>query len=350
LENIIQKIDKLAIFFVLYTFIFVVFFGTIGYTLPFVLAFMLASLLKIPTKYLMRKLKIKNTIASLFTTTIFFTVIILLLSLIITTITSETIQLIKNIQLYFSTNKNNIIEFFSNIQNYYKNLDPSIISNIESNISNYITKTINISMNASTKIFSITLGFMSTIPYTLMVLLFTLLTTYFFTKDLSSTSRKIFDLIPRKNEDRAHYIFDESKKMFKNYLLSYLLIITITFLETLVVFLVFKVKYAVTLSILCGIFDLLPIFGIGAIYIPLIIIFSISGNYVAALGLLVSYIIITIVRQIIEPKIISSSLGIHPVAVLASIFIGLKAYGLIGMLFCMFLVVFYNILKKVKVL
>ncbi|MBU3144564.1 sporulation integral membrane protein YtvI [Clostridium sp. CF012] len=350
MENILKKIDKLAVFFVLYTFIFVIFFGTIGYTLPFVLALILASLLKIPTKFLMRKFKIKNTIASLFTTTIFFTVIVILLSLIVTTITSETIQLVKNIQSYFSNNKDSIIDFFSNLKNYYKNLDPSILTNIESNISNYITKTLNISMDASTKIFSLTLGFMSTVPYTLMVLLFTLLTTYFFTKDLSSSSNKIFDLIPNKNGDRVHYIFDESKKMFKNYLLSYLLIITITFLETLIVFLVFKVKYAVTLSILCGIFDLLPIFGIGAIYIPLIVIFFISGNYVAALGLLISYVIITIVRQIIEPKIVSSSLGINPVAVLASIFIGLKANGLIGMLFCMFLVVFYNILKKVEVL
>jgi sporulation integral membrane protein YtvI len=350
MENIIKKIDKLTVFFILYTFIFVIFFGTIGYTLPFVLALILASLLKIPTKFLMRKFKIKNTIASLFTTTIFFTLIVILLSLIVTTITSETIQLGKNFQSYFSSNKDSILHFFGNLQKNYKNLDPSIISNIESNISNYITKTINISMGASTKIFSLTLGFMSTIPYTLMVLLFTLLTTYFFTKDLSSSSNKIFDLIPNKNGDRVHYIFEESKKMFKNYLLSYLLIITITFLETLIVFLVFKVNYAVTLSILCGTFDLLPIFGIGAIYIPLIIIFFISGNYVSALGLLISYIIITIVRQIIEPKIVSSSLGINPVAVLASIFIGLKANGLIGMLFCMFLVVFYNILKKVEVL
>jgi sporulation integral membrane protein YtvI len=350
MEKLIKNIDKLVIFFVLYTFVFIMFFGTIGYTLPFVLALILALFLKIPTTYLMKKFKVKNTIASLFTTVIFFTVIVVLLSLIITTITSETIQLAKNIQLYITSNRDSIIKFVISIQNYYKNLDPSIISNIESNLTDYITKTINISMNASTKIFSQTLGFVSTIPYTLMVLLFTLLTTYFFTKDLSSSSKKIYDLIPSKNGDRVHFIFDESKKMFKNYLLSYLLIITITFLETLVVFLIFKVKYAVTLSILCGIFDLLPIFGIGAIYLPLIIIFFLSNNYVAALGLLISYIIITIVRQIIEPKIVSTSLGIHPVAVLASIFIGLRANGILGMLFCMFLVVFYNILKKVKVL
>ena len=350
MDHILKKIDKLVIFFAAYTFIFMLFFGTLGYTLPFVLAFILALFLKIPTAFLMRKLKFKITIASLLTTTIFFTIIVTLLTLTLTTITSETIQLGKNIQAYISFNRDNILNFIGNLEDTYKNLDPSIINNIEANISSYITKTINLSMNISTKLFSQTLGVVSIIPYTLMVLLITLLTTYFFTKDLSTSSNKIFDLIPRKNEHRAHYIFDESKKMFKNYLLSYLLIITITFVETLIVFLIFKVKYAVSLSILCGIFDLLPIFGIGAIYIPLIVMFFLSNNYVAALGLLVSYVIITIVRQIIEPKIVSTSLGIHPVAVLASIFIGLRANGLLGMLFCMFLLVFYNILKKVEVL
>ena len=350
MENLIKKADKLVIFFVLYTFIFVAFFETIGYTLPFVFAFVLALFLKIPTTYLMKKFKIKSPIASLFTTTVFFTIIVVVLTLIITTIASESVLLAKNLQSYITSNKDDILNFFTNMQNYYKNLDPSILSNIEANITDYITKTINISMNVSTKLFSQTLGFVSVIPYTLMVLLFTLLTTYFFTKDLSSSSNNLFDLIPRKDEDRVHYIFDESKKMLKNYFLSYLLIITITFIETLIVFSVFKVKYAVTLSILCGFFDLLPILGIGAIYVPLIIIFFLSGNYVAALGLLISYVIITIVRQIIEPKIVSTSLGIHPVAVLASIFIGLKANGILGMLFCMFLLIFYNILKKVEVL
>ena len=350
MDNIIKEMDKLAIFFVLYTFVFIIFFGTIVYTLPFVFAFILASFLKKPTRYLMIKFKIKNTTASLFTTSIFFTVIVTLLSLVITTLTSESIQLGRNIQLYITLNKEILLNFFNSLQIYYKNLDPSIISNIESNLTNYITKTITISMSASTKILSQTLGLVSTIPYTLMVLLFTLLTTYFFTKELSSLNRKTFNIIPAKSEDRIHYIFDESKKMLKNYLLSYLLIITITFFETLIVFLVFKVKYAVTLSILCGILDLLPIFGIGAIYLPIIIIFLISRNIIAALGLLISYIIITIIRQVIEPKIVSQSLGLHPVAVLAAIFIGLKVNGIIGILFCMFLLLSYNILKRVNVL
>ncbi len=114
---------------------------------------------------------------------------------------------------------------------------------------------------------------------------------------------------------------------------------------------VFKVKYAVILSIICAIADLLPILGIGTIYIPLAIIyFFFIKNYIAAFGIIISYVLVSIIRQIIEPKIVSSSLGIHPVAVLAALFIGLKANGLSGIVFCIFLVVFYNIFKKVDIL
>jgi len=111
------------------------------------------------------------------------------------------------------------------------------------------------------------------------------------------------------------------------------------------------VKYAVILSIIAAIFDILPILGIGGIYIPLALIYMfIQKDYFTSFGILIWYIVVTVVRQILEPKIVSSSLGIHPVAVLASIFIGLKVNGLSGMFFCIFLVVFYKVLKSVEVL
>ena len=61
--------------------------------------------------------------------------------------------------------------------------------------------------------------------------------------------------------------------MLVNYLVSYMTIIGITFVETLIVFLVFKVKYAIILTIICACFDILPILGIGAIYIPLALLY-----------------------------------------------------------------------------
>ncbi|MCI2202576.1 sporulation integral membrane protein YtvI, partial [Clostridium sp.] len=195
------------------------------------------------------------------------------------------------------------------------------------------------------------INFAAIIPYAIMVILFTLLSTYFFTKDFVEVKSKLFSFLPISKTNKLISIYTESKKMLGNYLLSYLIIISVTFIETLIVFLIFKVKYSLVLSLICAIADILPILGIGTIYIPLALIYSIIfKNYVTALGLIISYIIVSVVRQIIEPKIVSSSLGIHPVAVLASLFIGLKINGIIGMIFCIFLVVFYNIFKKVDLL
>jgi sporulation integral membrane protein YtvI len=195
------------------------------------------------------------------------------------------------------------------------------------------------------------INFLASIPYILMVVLFTLLTTYFFTRDITSSENKILITLSHNETEKMSHILSETKRMLGNYLLSYLVIIGITFLETLIVFLIFKVKYAGLLSVICAGADLLPILGIGTIYIPLALIyFFFVKNYITAFGIIISYVLISIIRQIIEPKIVSSSLGIHPVAVLAALFIGLKADGISGIVFCMFLVVFYNIFKKVDIL
>lgn len=347
MNDLINKIDKISIFFIVYTILFLTFFNTLDYTLPFVLAFLCALLLRKPTIFISKKLKIKSGIASLITTLVFFTIIITLLVLGITTISQEAIQLGKNTQAYISKNSTDIYNSFYKLQKYYNDLDPYIINTLEKNFTSFVTKTSNIVVGFSGKLVSYIINLIATIPYILMVVLFTLLTTYFFTKDMSSSKINMQNLIPNNKTDKLLKIYSETKKMLGNYLLSYMIIILFTFLETIIVFLIFKVKYAVILSVICAIADLLPILGIGAIYIPIAFIYLIVfKNYVTFIGLLICYILVSIIRQIIEPKIVSSSLGIHPVAVLAALFIGLKSNGISGMIFCIFLVVFFNIFRK----
>ncbi|MDF2883344.1 MAG: sporulation protein [Clostridiaceae bacterium] len=351
MENLFNKLDKIVIFFISYSLIFLIFFGTLDYTLPFVLALLFALFLRMPTEYLIKKFKIKNSFASLISTIIFFTVLISILSFGVVSITQEVTQLGKSTQNYLSKNSSQIYDSVENLRKYYSNLDPAISSTIENNFTGAVSKISNATVAVTGKIISLIISFLSYIPYIIMVILFTLLATYFFTKDMTSAKEKFKSLIPDDKSDKLNYIFNESKRMLGNYLLSYMLIISITFVETIIVFLIFRVKYAIILSLICAIADILPILGIGTIYIPLAIIyFFIIKNYFTAFGILISYILVSIIRQILEPKIVSSSLGIHPVAVLAALFIGLKASGISGMFFCIFLVVFFNILRNVKIL
>jgi sporulation integral membrane protein YtvI len=350
MNDFIQKLDNLFLFFAIYTLIFLTFFGTLNYTLPFVLALMCGFILKKPTLLLIKKFKLKSSIASLITTIIFFAIIISLLTWGVTALTQETIQLGKNTQSYVASNFPDINSFVSKIQQYYKGLDPSISSSIENNLSQIVSKASSLTVDITGRVLKLFINFLSSIPYIIMVVLFTLLTTYFFTRDMTSSENTVFNLIPQGKTDKISYILSETKRMLGNYVLSYLLIISVTFIETLIIFFIFKVKYTVILSIVCAIFDLLPILGIGSIYIPIAVIYFLLKNYVVAFGLIISYAIVSIIRQLIEPKIVSSTLGIHPVAVLAALFIGLKANGVSGMFFCIFLVVFYNIFRRVNVL
>ncbi len=79
-----------------------------------------------------------------------------------------------------------------------------------------------------------------------------------------------------------------------------------------------------------AIFDALPVFGTGGIMIPWTIIELLSGNYALAGGLFILYIIITIMRNILEPKILGSQLGINPIVVLLAVLIGGRLLGVFG--------------------
>lgn len=350
MDNALEKLNKLALFFILYSIIFIAFFKTLPYTLPFVLAIIIALMLKRPTIFLIKRFKLNNTLASLLTTIVFFAVIITLLLFSITALTSEVFQLSKQISNYFSSMEQNPYEIFNNVKKYYNNLDPYIVSTIERSFGGAVSKVASTTLTIGTKIVSILVSFVSSVPYIAMVIVFTLIATYFFTKNVSEGHHNLLEDIMPINISKINYILSESKKMLGNYIISYMLIVFITFAITLIGFLILGVKYALVLSLLCAILDFLPVLGMPMVYIPLSIIYIMGKNYFIGIGLLILYALVFIVRQVVEPRIVSSSLGLNPVAVLAAIFIGLQANGVSGMFFCMFLVVSYNILKKVKVL
>ncbi|MBE6065643.1 sporulation integral membrane protein YtvI [Clostridium cochlearium] len=351
MEYLLKKIDKMIVFFIIYTISFLVFFKTLKYSLPFVLAFIFSIILKKPTEFLIKKFNLKNSISSFITTLIFFTIIIFSLYFSTTSLIKEGIDLGKNTQIYISNNSKNISVFLRNLEKYYYNLDPAILKTISNNLLTMLSKVSDYTVVITTKLVQITISFLSYIPYIFMLIIFTLISTYFFTKDLTSAKNKFFSIIPIDKSDKISTILNESKKLLVNYAFSYLIIILITFIETLIGFLILRINYALILSIIAAIFDILPILGIGSIYIPLALVnLFIKKDYFTALGLIIWYLIVTIIRQILEPKIVSSSLGMHPVSILAAIFIGLKAAGISGMFFCIFLVVFYKVLHNVKIL
>lgn len=351
MDSLKDKADRLIIFAITYTLAALIFFRTLDYTLPFVLAFICAYIIRRPTVYLCSKFKLRKATSSLVTTVVFFAVIISGLSWGLTQLAQEAVNLGKNAHDYINLYMKDIVAAFDNIGQFYQNIDPSILAAIESNFSTSITKFSNATVTLTGNALTMLLNLVASVPYILMVIVFTMLATYFFTKDFSAAKTRLIGIIPAGKEEKLSSVLSETRRMLGNYAKSYGTVIGITFVETLAVFLIFRVKYAFMLSLLCAVFDILPVLGVGAIYVPVALVsLLVYKNYFAGIGILVAYMAVVVIRHIVEPKIMSSSLGIHPVAILAAIFIGLKANGFLGMIFCIFMIVFYTIFRKVGIL
>lgn len=93
------------------------------------------------------------------------------------------------------------------------------------------------------------------------------------------------------------------------------------------------VKQALTIGFICGILDILPIVGPSMIFIPWIIYEFLAGKIVFALGLAFLYILLQIVREILEVKLVGKNLRIHPVITIISLYIGVVIFGIYGVIF-----------------
>jgi len=113
---------------------------------------------------------------------------------------------------------------------------------------------------------------------------------------------------------------------------AYLLIMTLTFCELSVLFLIFKISNPFLKALGIAIFDILPVLGTGGIMIPWAVISFVTGKVAMGIKLVVIYGIVTVVRNYAEPKIVGTQLGLHPVVTLLSMFIGLRLFGVVGMM------------------
>ena len=112
---------------------------------------------------------------------------------------------------------------------------------------------------------------------------------------------------------------------------SYALIMLLTFTELSILFTVFGIEHAVLKAAVIAMLDILPILGTGGIMIPWAISSLVLGYTGLGLKLLLIYGIVTVVRNYVEPKIVGTQLGLHPIITLVSMFIGLRLFGFWGL-------------------
>ncbi|MDO5573895.1 MAG: AI-2E family transporter [bacterium] len=116
------------------------------------------------------------------------------------------------------------------------------------------------------------------------------------------------------------------------FLKSQLIIMIITGILCITALWIMKNPYALIIGIIIGLLDALPFIGTGLILIPWTLVEAVNQNYTNALILGILFIVCSISRELLEPRLIGKKLGIYPIVIMLAIYVGIKLYGISGII------------------
>ena len=345
----IKPFVRLIIFFLVFTISFSIIIGTLKYTIPFIIGLITALILKKPTETLIKKFNIDGNFAASISILLFYAITVTLLGFGIVYFCSEIKDLATDGYQYVYDNRSEINTFLQNSLSAFENIDESILESLKSNINKFISDISNYALDFSMNIVNYIIGVISAFPYIISVMVFAILSSFVFLKKFiknDSLNIKNTEYINENEINKFLNIITEIKDVIFKYIGTYSILILCTFIITFIGFSILKIPYTLLLSLICMILDLLPIVGMVLVFLPLVIIYFFSGKYVTVIFLVILFCGIMITRNILEPKLLSSSLELSQLSVLIAIFVGLNAGGFKGMLYLIALFISFNFYKK----
>lgn len=299
---------------------------------PFAIGFIVAYLLKSPISFFSRKLKAPRKPVALLTVLLFYGIIGSLIALLGMKLVGGITGFMSRLpQLYESYAVPYLAQVMGNVEDILYQMDDGFMAAVSGLGTQMLSSLGNMVSKLSGSAISFVSSFAASLPGLFINLVLMIISSFFIAGDYE----KLRDFCMKQLSDSSRELFTTIKEYVVGTLWvcirSYALIMTITFTELSIGLSIVKIDHAVLVAACIAVFDVLPVLGTGGIMIPWVVLTAIRGNFGLALGLLLVYIVVTVIRNIIEPKIVGGQLGLHPVVTLASMYAGVRLVGGIGL-------------------
>nr|WP_320025737.1 sporulation integral membrane protein YtvI [uncultured Acetobacterium sp.] len=312
--------------------VYLIFKYAISLLSPFILAFLIAYVLKGPAKAISQWTKLPNKLVSFILVLVFYGgagILIALVGVKLISILSNTFTALPEIYEYQF--RPFLLTTFDGIEQTVFLIDAALVDVLNTaseQLVNYLGDNVT---SISLTFVAYLSDFATSLPGFLIKVLLMVIATFFMAIDYEVLSSFVF----RQFSEKANEIIRTIKNYIVNTLFvvirSYALIMSITFVELSIGLSIVGIDNPILIAFFIAIFDILPVLGTGGVMIPWTIITLIQGDYQTALGLLLVYVFVTIIRNILEPKIVGGQLGLHPVVTLISMFLGANLLGVLGL-------------------
>ena len=203
----------------------------------------------------------------------------------------------------------------------------------ENMLDSYIQKAIDgllkiVKSGSLSKVSSLASSLMDFLVYAIL----TILASYFMTVEKDHFTK----LLQEKTPAGVQRIWDKIKKIFiraiGGYFKAHFQIMIVIFFITVIPFAFMGISYSGLLAVVIAIVDFLPFFGAGTVLVPWAFYRLVTGSYTYAAILFVIYVVVLIVRQALEPKLIGDNIGTSPFETLVFMLVGYRLAGMLGLI------------------
>jgi len=330
--NYYKKVSKRLVFFLFTLLLLYIAFKLSIFYIPFLIAFIISLIIEPLIRKVMKLTNLTRKVSAIISLFIVFIVIIVLLIWGITSLITEASNILENL----NNNMENIASRVSNLTSGFRIDNIKMPEQIETIVQNWLNNLTREGTNITQKVLTSILNMVTNIPKIIIYIGITIVATYFVCTDKMYILDQMEHHLPRNWVNKFGYKLRKVLSSLGDYLKAEGVLILISFLMVLIGLVIFNVigmniKYPLVIALFIGFVDALPILGAGSIMLPWAVISAFNGDIQLAVSLIVLYIIIIVTRQLIEPRILSIHIGIHPIFTLIAMYTGFKLIGVIGM-------------------
>lgn len=304
---------------------------------PFLLALVIAIFLEPLNKLFMQKFKMNRLFAATLSSSLFTLLLLGAIALLGVKIVAELIAFFQKVPLYFDNASTYVDQLMQNANLLYENLPPDAASALEEWVSSLTSTITQMAGSLSKSVVSIA----STLPGMFIFFIVFLVAVYMFSFSLNTMKQSFLSFFEEKSRPQVDQVLTNLKKSIFGFIRSQFILSALTYIISFIGLLILGVKFPMAIALLIIVVDILPILGTGSVLVPWAAFLLLTGDNYTGIGLLVLFLVITVFRRIVEPKILGDSIGIGALSALISLYVGFKLVGVVGVFLGPLIVIIY---------
>ena len=301
--------------------------------MPFLIAFIISLMVEPAIKYIMKKTNLTRRTSSIIIFAIVSIIILASLSWLIITLFSESSSLLQGLNDYFEKAHEIFDNFMTSFDFDKIHLSDEILSVIQNSTGDILNNIYSWIRKSLTGLLDI----VTSLPSIAICIGIAVIALYFICVDKIYILDQIEHHLPKLWVKKIGVHLRDLIKTLGGYLKAEATLILVSFIISLLGLYIlkiigFNVEYPLLMALFIGFVDALPILGSGTVMIPWAIICALNGDFKLGIAIIILLIIMSVVRQFLEPKLVSKNIGVHPIFTLIAMYTGFKFMGVIGLL------------------